>query len=184
MAASNNVNSEQFFHGTPSGDLRGGHYGLHVGTERAAREALEARIGTPAEGTWDGTRVYGMTKLKGNFAVNSKTGERDTSADFYPDEKYKEGGGPRYSDSSPVSLNAVPEIIPVKLTGEMTNTPETPHDDYAANRYMAAQKKMGRARRGYFYRNVAEDEGSISAVVPDGSHVERLDSPYKQLRLF
>ena len=45
--------------------------------------------------------------------------------------------------------------------------------------------KMGRARRGYFYTNVIEDEGSISAVVPDGSHVERLDKDTpKQMRLF
>lgn len=176
------LNPHQFFHGTPSGDLRGGAYGLHVGTERAAHDALNARIGYPAEGTWDGTRIYGQTLLKGYHHVFSPghplAGQRDTSADYYPTEA-------RYSDGTPVAMDSIPEVFPVKLTGEMTNTPETPHSDYHANGYMTAQKKMGRARRGYFYTNVAEDDGSISAVVPDGSHVERLDKDTpKQMRLF
>jgi hypothetical protein len=175
----NNLSPRQFFHGTPSGDLRGGHYGLHVGTERAAADALNARIGTPAEGSWDGTRIYEKTLLRGPHAWSPGQGEFRTGEDHYP------RGAPKYSDGSPMAMDSIPEIIPVRLTGEMTNTPQNPHPDYHANGYMTAQKKMGRARRGYYYTNVSEDEGSISAVVPDGSHVERLDKGVpKQMRLF
>jgi len=54
-----------FWHGSPSGDLRGSAYGLHVGSFAAAEQALNARIGVPAEGSWDGTREYGKTLLAG-----------------------------------------------------------------------------------------------------------------------
>lgn len=177
MAASDNLN-QHLFHGSPSGDLRGGHYGLHLGTERAAHDALNARIGYPAEGHWDGTRIYGQTLLKGFHHVSMTTGERDTSADSYP------SGKAVYSDGTPVALDSVPEITAYRLTGPMTNTPQRPHADYHANGYMTGQKKRGRAKSGYFYENVAEDEGSISAVVPDGSHVERVDRSPKQMRMF
>lgn len=170
----------QWFHGSPSGSMQGSFYGLHVGTERAAHEALEARIGSPAEGTWDGTRIYGQTKLKGSHGVRMDTGERDTSEDHYP------SGRANYSDGTPVAMDAVPEVFPVKITGPMTNTPQRPHPDYHANGYMAGQVKRGRAKSGYYYENVSEDEGSISAVVPPGGkHVERLDRGVpKQMRLF
>jgi hypothetical protein len=54
-----------WYHGTASGDLRGGRSGLHVGTYEAAKEALDATIGIPAKGDWDGTREYGKTLLAG-----------------------------------------------------------------------------------------------------------------------
>src|SRR5574343_670557 len=64
--------SGAYWHGTPSGDLRGGRSGLHVGTKQAATEALEARIGIPADGKgWDGTREYGKTLLAGRDRVRS-----------------------------------------------------------------------------------------------------------------
>src|SRR5271157_5590442 len=50
----------EFWHGSPTGDLRGGISGLHLGSREAAETALRARIGWPADGTpWDGTREYG-----------------------------------------------------------------------------------------------------------------------------
>jgi hypothetical protein len=181
MAAHHNLSAGQFFHGTPSGDLRGGHYGLHVGTRQAAADALNARIGEPAEGEWDGTRIYGQTKLRGSHGVSMDTGLRDTSADYYPDPEKL----PTYSDGTKVAHDAIPEIMPVRITGPMTNTPSTPHEDFKANGMMAGQVKRGRAKRGYYYENVAEDEGSISAVVPPGgAHLERLDTKPKQMRFF
>lgn len=163
----------QFFHGSPSGDLRGGYYGLHVGTKQAASEALNARIGTPHEGEWDGTRIYGKTLLK----VSNWPGSS-------PEPRYPNGGAV-FSDRSKVAMDAVPDIIPVRIKGKMTNTPGTPHEDFKANGYMAGQVKRGRAKRGYFYQNVAEDEGSISAVVPPGGkHLEVVDRGPRQMRLF
>ena len=64
-----------------------------------------------------------------------------------------------------------PSIFPVRIVGGMTNTPATAHRDWHANGYMQAQIKQGRARNGYFYRNEAEDAGSISAVLPGRAHV-------------
>jgi hypothetical protein len=39
---------------------------------------------------------------------------------------------------------------------------------------MRAQLKKGTAKCGYFYKNVSEDAGSISAVVPNQKHIEEL----------
>lgn len=176
MAASDHLGT-QWYHGSPSGDLRGGFYGLHVGTERAAHDALNARIGEPARGSWDGTRRYGDTLLKGSSGVNMETGERDTSGDHYP------SGAATYSDGSPVDLDSIPEVFPSHIVGPMTNTPQRPHEDFKANGYMAGQIKRGRAKSGYYYENVAEDEGSISAVVPPGgAHLKKIDTGNKQMR--
>lgn len=148
-----------YWHGTPSGDLRGGHYGLHVGTHEAAKQALEARIGRPAEGTWDGTREYGKTLLAGYGNA---------------EPRYPAPGRAMYSDRTPVAMDAKPNVMPVRIIGEMTNDESTPHDDSRANGLMRAQLKRGSAKRGYFYTNDGEDYGSVSAVVPSGTHLERL----------
>lgn len=168
-----------WWHGTPSGDLRGGRSGLHVGTRLAAEQALHARIGHPAEGQWDGTREYGKTKLAG----------RKTLAARYPGQGWDTGfnGGlpeedhlpdpkslPVFSDGTPMSLTHRPEIFPLRITGPMTNTPRTPHEDFKANGYMAAQLKRGTAKRGFYYTNQGEDAGSISATVPGPNHVVKL----------
>ena len=53
-----------WYHGSPSGVP--GQGPVHVGTALAAKQALEARIGIPADGKgWDGTREYGKTLLAG-----------------------------------------------------------------------------------------------------------------------
>ena len=72
-----------FYHGTP--DERhwqhGAVNGIHVGTEEAAHQALNARIGRPLEGRWDGTREYGKTLL----SPYQRTGtERDLENARYP----------------------------------------------------------------------------------------------------
>ena len=164
-----------FWHGSPSGDLRGGREGLHVGTYEAAKQALEARIGVPAEGEWDGTREYGKTLLAGKKTLRAKdprgylvTGVNVDApeADYYPT------GTGKYSDQTAVPMTAKPSIVPVRIKGEMVNTPATPKEDFKAGSLMAGQIKKGKAKRGYFYKNAGEDEGSISAVLPSQSHLE------------
>jgi len=163
-----------FWHGSPSGDLRGGLTGLHIGTKKAATEALEARIGIPATGEWDGTREYGKTLLAGRRTMKRR-GKSCTGlncdapeGDYYPVKILK------YGDKTKIPLNVKPEVAPYLLIGDMTNTPSSPHSDWKANGYMAAQKKKGTAKRGYFYKNISEDEGSISATVPNGKHLLRI----------
>jgi len=54
------LDTNVYFHSSPNGDLRGSFYGLHIGSYEAAKEAIEARIGVPARGEWDGSREYNI----------------------------------------------------------------------------------------------------------------------------
>jgi hypothetical protein len=138
------------------------HYGVHVGSHLAAKQALEARIGRRHDGQdWDGSREYGKTRLGGyghGYGVDAPEGHYPT-------------GQATYSGGVPIPLDARPSLFPVRITGGMTNAPHSPHPDWHANGYMSAQIKRGRARNGYYYENVGEDEGSISAVVPSAAHL-------------
>jgi hypothetical protein len=163
------LNGEQFWHGSPNGSVgeRVAAYGVHVGTYEAAKQALEARIGRRADGKdWDGTQEYGKTPVAGyrhGYGANA------------PVEPHLPTGKATYSDGSPIPLDATPALLPVRIKGPMSNSPRTPHEDFKANGYMSAQLKRGRARSGYYYTNVGEDEGSISAVVPSADHLEILN---------
>jgi len=152
-----------------------------VGTYAAAKQALEAAIGVPAEGEWDGSRKYGETLLAGKKLLRQKGPYLESGyncdapeVDYFPD------GKATYSDGSPVSLECSPVIFPVVIVGEMTNTPQNPHSDERANASMRAQIKRGSARRGYFYTNISEDAGSVSAVVPGALHLCVVDNSLKK----
>ena len=66
-----------------------------------------------------------------------------------------------------------PVLIPVWIVGEMTNAPTGGElrDDYWANGVMASNLRRNRARRGMYYKNISEDEGSVSAVLPNRAGV-------------
>jgi hypothetical protein len=57
----------------------------------------------------------------------------------------------------------------------MSNSRYSPHGDTKANSMMKASLTKGNAKNGYYYTNDAEDSGSISAVVPNGSHITPVD---------
>ena len=172
-----------FWHGTPSGNLRGGTLGLHVGTYMAAKEALESRIGFRADGKdWDGTQEYGKTLLAGAKTLK-KMDEFPTGHNYgSPEDDYLPGTRKNcadvsidatYSNGEKVPLTSKPALFPLRIKGEMTNSPDQPMSDTRANATMKAQMKKGAAKRGYYYRNDGEDAGSISAVVPPGGkHLE------------
>jgi mannitol/fructose-specific phosphotransferase system IIA component len=157
-----------FWHGTPSGDLRGGVTGLHVGTKQAAMEALEARIGIPADGRgWDGTREYGDTLLAGKELINTgKFGKyRLTGYNVdAPSENYYPKKMPTLGNGVLVNPKWKPWLRPVLIVGGMTNTRNSPISDNAANRKIKRKK-------GAFYINEGEDAGSVSAVLPNGESV-------------
>jgi GNAT superfamily N-acetyltransferase len=165
-----------FWHGSPNGEIgrKVAHYGVHVGSYKAAKIALEARIGRRADGKdWDGTQEYGKTLLSNDYTTHDFdhetrvwTEHTDHHEPSYPTE------GAVYSDRSRSKLTDKPALFPLRITGEMSNTPQTPHEDYKANGYMQGQLKKGVAKRGYYYRNIGEDEGSISAVLPSRDHVK------------
>ena len=145
-----------FWHGSPSGDLRGGPYGLHVGTLPAAHEALNERIGAPLAGKWDGRRVWGETPM------SPKGGPAEASW---------------YSNGDNIPYTVTPDVRPYEIVGDMFNSRSAPlADDDAAYR-MIMDKKGGQAKRGYYYSNDAEDVGSISATVPTASHLREIEIP-------
>lgn len=167
------IDEEIWWHGSPSGDLRGGKSGLHLGTKVAATQALEARIGIPADGKgWNGDREYGQTLLAGKDTMKKRnffpTGFNCNvpEKDFYPTKPLM------YADRTTMPMTVMPAIRPYKLVGPMSNTPLTAYDDFKANGYMAAQiKRYGKGKRGYYYINIGEDAGSISITVPNGDHL-------------
>lgn len=173
--SSRNSSHPGFWHGTPDKSLVGTH-GIHVGTYEAAKEALEARIGIPAEGEWDGSREYGKTLLAGKkrlkeigpFTVTGFNCDAPEENYYVKDAKER----PKYSDGKDIPLDSKPVMLHVKITGKMSNAPSNPHEDFRANGMMMRALKAGNARSGFYYKNVGEDEGSISAVVPDKSFLE------------
>ena len=180
-----------FWHGSPSGDMRGSASGLHIGTHLAAKQALEARIGVKADGTdWNGTEEYGKTLLAGKKTLSKEENKwKDTGynsgkdvpeEDYYPSQRKEKA---TYSDQTEVSEKAKPNMQPVRIKGEMSNSTNSPHEDFKANGYMKAAIKKGNAKRGYYYENVGEDSGSISAVVPNKSHIEVIENPLKKQSL-
>ena len=56
----------------------------------------------------------------------------------------------------------------------MSNTIDKPYSDSMANGIMNRQLNLENAKRGYYYINTYEDNGSISAVVPNKSFLQIL----------
>lgn len=163
-----------FWHGSPTGDFGPGP--IHIGSHLAAKQALEARIGIPAQGEWDGTKEYGKTLLAGRKRIQTmENGEwRMTGQNSdCPEEDYYPTGA-TFSDGTAVPMTAKPNIFPVKIVGPMTNSRWNPHSDIRANALMRGLFKKGGAKRGFYYTNDSEDSGSISAVVPNPSHLQRI----------
>jgi len=167
-----------YYHGSTDKNLEG-KGGIHVGTKLAAKQALEARIGVPAEGEWDGTREYDKTLIAGKKSLSKPENRWKSTGyncygdvpeeDYYPSEREYRA---KYSDGTKIPYDCKPIIFPVKIIGRMTNTIYRPHSDTIANGMMLRNLRMGNAKSGYFYINDGEDSGSTSAVVPDKSFLK------------
>lgn len=166
----------QFYHGSTDKSLAGKN-GIHVGSKLAATQALQARIGVPAEGEWDGTRKYGETKLAGKKTLDRRekelgyyvttgfnVGSDVPEEDYYPTEREQRA---KYSGGEEISMDSKPIVFPVKITGPMNNTVRTPKTDIMANSLMMRGLRKGNTKNGFYYTNDGEDSGSISAVVPN-----------------
>lgn len=170
-------NPKIFYHGSTDRNLLGKN-GIHVGTFQAAKEALDARIGVPAHGDWNGTSEYGKTLLKGKMnlkggqATGYNCGNDVPDENYYPTQRKQKA---TYSDRTEVPFNCKPEIFKVQIIGPMTNGESMPHADNVANGLMKRSLNSGKAKTGYYYKNHAEDVGSISAVVPNGSFLRVLN---------
>jgi hypothetical protein len=179
-----NTYMQIYWHGT-AGQIEG-RTNIHVGTYLAAKQALEATIGVPADGRpWDGTREYGKTLLAGRITLDRMgiylSGYNAGFAHWkhmgpLADEDAYTNGTATYSDRTPILETVKPTIFGVYIVGPMTNDRWTPRTDQQANSMMKAQLTLGRAKRGYYYRNTGEDDGSISAVVPFHTHLCKADN--------
>ena len=168
-----------WYHGSPVGEAGPGT--IHVGTERAAKIALEARIGIPADGYgWHG-QEYGKTLLAGQDTlkkmgqITNMFGATGFNAhapqkDYFPPgrtERATMGGGKGPGISVP--FDAHPAVFMYQLEGKMNNRADHPLSDSKAN---AVQRQLRNA--GVYYKNEAEDSGSISAVVPNKTFLKRV----------
>lgn len=173
-----------FYHGTTDKNLVG-KTGIHVGTKMAATQALQAKIGVPAKGEWDGTREYGKTLLAGkktlemmNYVIgydpiiNFNATEDVPEEDYYPLQRKKRAT--YFSSDELIPLNTKPIVFQLLIVGKMLNSYNKPFSDTKANDMMYKDIKLGNIKYGYYYLNEWEDEGSISAVVPNSSFLKIL----------
>lgn len=179
---SNSMHLPVWYHGSPTGQP--GEKGpVHLGTLIAARQALEARIGVPADGLgWTGNREYGKTLLAGQdtldrFAAGAyynKYPKSGYNMDAPKEDYYPKAGSAKFGDGSPVPLSAKPSVRAYQITGSMSNHTGAPYSDAKANGFAKAQQSRGYSKNGFYYKNEGEDSGSISAVVPSRNHLRGL----------
>jgi hypothetical protein len=128
-----------FYHGSTNKDLSG-KTGIHVGTKMSAQQALQAKIGVPATGEWDGTRKYGNTLLAGkktlekmNYIfgydpiINFNATDDVPDEDYYPEQRKKRAKF--FSTNTLIPLDCKPIVFQVMIVGEMYNTYDTPITD-------------------------------------------------------
>ena len=168
------VERNEWWHGTPSGRFPLNN--IHVGSKKAAHEALTATIGHPVEGEWDGTREYGKTLLAGKKTLEARGIPITGYSVDAPLEDHYPTGKAAYSDGTQVSSSEKPNMLRFKIKGKMTSHPHTPRTDMAAN---AIMKRKG-IKQGIYYVNEGEDPGSISAVVPSVEHLEQINNSIKK----
>jgi hypothetical protein len=174
-----------WYHGSPIGEP-GPTGPVHVGDAAAAKIALEARIGIPADGKgWNGDREYGKTLIAGTdtLAKLAKQGYHGgypgtgynsgglnkpvPKEDYYPTDSraYRATMG---SKEAAVPFDAKPAVGQYNIVGRMNNTDNRPGTDNGANR-QTHRTMTG----GLYYKNVGEDSDSISAVVPDRTYLRK-----------
>ena len=173
-----------WYHGSPLGEPGIGP--VHVGTATAAKQALEARIGIPADGRgWNGDREYGKTLLAGQDTQDKlgKTGynvgtgyncggpnEKVPKNDYYAKDRatLPTMGSEKRGTSIPIPLDARPAVRAYEIAGNMSNNTFYPTTDSRANGMSSRLKNQGT-----YYKNIGEDSNSISAVVPSKEFLRR-----------
>ena len=170
-----------WYHGSPLGEPGVGP--IHVGTQLAAKQALESRIGIPADGKgWDGTREYGKTLLAGQDTLK-KLGAAAYNGGF-PESGYNAFNVPKEDyyatdrtsqratmgrDNTPVPFDARPAVRAYEIAGNMSNNTFHPTTDTRANGMQRRLKNVGT-----YYKEDGEDSGSVAAVVPTKDFLRRV----------
>lgn len=178
-----------WYHGSPLGEPGIGP--VHVGTAKAAKQALEARIGIPADGRgWNGDREYGKTLLAGKdtqarleaqgvyqkyttgtgYNCGGRQDGEVPKNDYYAKDRASlpTMGNEKRGTSIPIPFDARPAVRAYEIAGNMSNNTFYPTTDSRANGMSGRLKN-----KGTYYKNEGEDSGSISAVVPSKDFLRR-----------
>ena len=117
-------------------------------------------------------RLTELSKERGyGLETGFNCGRGIPEENYYPTDRKERA---KYSDGTDIPLDAKPNIYKVDIIGKMTNSTHNPHGDSVANGLIKRQLNKGVAKSGYYYTNIGEDEGSVSAVVPDESFLKVL----------
>lgn len=158
-----------WWHGTPSGVVGSApEVPVHIGTRRAALEALSARAGRPDPDDF------------GKFYTGPPSDDELES-------RIERGRGSNVTGSVGPIYSADPAVIGGRIVGPMSNRPTVgspgydrygnpgghkpnAYSDWVANGLANRNRTKGTTmRQGIYYSNISEDEGSISAVLPRSS---------------
>lgn len=146
------------FHGHPTGnfnwDIEGRPQGFHVGTRRAAEEAVTARAAYG--GYSDRTKISAPYKPT---RTETQEGSMTTLGRWQAHKEQVRGGrivSPMVN--SPQHLGSYGKGDP----GDMHDS----GDSMANGRVHAINTRGQKMRQGIYYMNASEDEGSVSAVLP------------------
>jgi hypothetical protein len=151
-----------YFHGNPTGNFNWGEdrpQGFHVGSHKAATEAVVARVGKVSRTTTlsDGTKT-GPT-YPGDYVPVNDPERPYTTSDAVAHPQHLRGGrivSDMVNGSTYMGSYGKGDVGDMHASG-----------DAMANGRVSAIKSRGETmRQGIFYRNMAEDAGSVSAVLP------------------
>src|SRR5674476_632392 len=136
-----------WYHGSPTG-VPGATGQIHLGTAAAARMALEARIGVPADlHGWSGNREYGKTLLAGSDTLGKIQRGELAYYNKYPQSGYNSGGPkepiPQHDyypserkalptmrrAQTPMTTDMRPAVRSYQISAEMKNSQERPYTD-------------------------------------------------------
>ena len=159
-----------WFHGTVNGMIDPGGTGFHVGTKYSAKIAMGVHLSRRVDDMnqhvdrqqeWREphlltTQRY-VKEAKKTPGFIAPMGHIDPEND----EPYNNNGASVYTSD--------PKVIPGRIVRPMANNPKTAKTDSNVNA-RAAEGEQQETGEGEFYRNMAEDRGSISAMLPGRSH--------------
>lgn len=153
-----------FFHGNPSGNFNwhqpSSAGGFHVGSHRAAEEAVAARA---AHGKYsDGSEI--ALPLKGSTTLHP-TGEVLPNGKEMMEVRHE--GNPAWLRGGRITSPMVNHPYHLGRYGRGSIGDMYDSGDVSANAKVREIHSKGQTmRHGIYYKNAAEDPGSISAVLP------------------
>lgn len=159
-----------WFHGTVNGMIDPGGTGFHVGTKYSAKIAMGVHLSRRVDDMNQHVDRQAQWREPHLLTTQRYVKEAKKTPGFIApmghidpenDEPYDNNGASVYTSD--------PQVIPGRIVRPMANNPKTAKTDSNVNA-RAAEGEQQETGEGEFYRNMAEDRGSISAMLPGRSH--------------